>query len=86
MFEELIESGSQAQHPDSENLGIRETATSPAVWRSGSPQPELQALRKTLTATYVRLDPLLHGEGPYVAKWRLQINVSPEGLQAVRST
>ncbi len=51
-----------------------------------APEPELQALRKTLTATYVRLDPVLPGDGPYLAKWRLQINVSPEELQAVRST
>jgi predicted transcriptional regulator of viral defense system len=51
-----------------------------------APEPELQALRKTLTATYGRLDPVLPAVGPHLAKWRLQINVSPEELQAVRST
>ena len=47
---------------------------------------ELNSLRKSLTATYVPLDPTLPREGPHLAKWRLQINVSPEELQAVRST
>ena len=47
---------------------------------------ELNSLRKSLTATYVPLDPILPREGPHLAKWRLQINVSPEELQAVRST
>jgi predicted transcriptional regulator of viral defense system len=49
-------------------------------------ESELEALRKSLTATYVQLDPILPREGPHLAKWRLQINVSPEELQAVRST
>lgn len=47
---------------------------------------ELRSLRKSLTATYVPLDPILPREGRHLAKWRLQINVSPEELQAVRST
>jgi predicted transcriptional regulator of viral defense system len=51
-----------------------------------APESDLEALRKSLTATYVRLDPILPPEGPHLAKWRLQINVSPEELQAVRST
>jgi predicted transcriptional regulator of viral defense system len=46
---------------------------------------ELNSLRKSLTATYVPLDPILPREGPHFAKWRLQINVSPEELRAVRS-
>jgi predicted transcriptional regulator of viral defense system len=48
-------------------------------------EPELNSLRKSLTATYVPLDPVLPREGPHLARWRLQINVSPEELQAVRS-
>jgi predicted transcriptional regulator of viral defense system len=36
------------------------------------------ALRERLTATYHLLDPLLHKEGPYQSRWRLQINVDPE--------
>ncbi len=51
-----------------------------------APEPALEVLRKSLTATYVRLDPILPREGPHLAKWRLQINVSPEELKAVRST
>jgi predicted transcriptional regulator of viral defense system len=45
-------------------------------------EQQLQAFRKSLTATYDRLDPLLPREGPHLAKWRLQINVSPEEIQA----
>jgi predicted transcriptional regulator of viral defense system len=51
-----------------------------------APERELEALRKSLTATYVRLDPVLPREGSHLARWRLQINVSPEELQAARST
>lgn len=49
-------------------------------------ETELQPLRKLLTATYVPLDPLLPREGPHLAKWRLQINIPPEELKAVRSS
>jgi predicted transcriptional regulator of viral defense system len=50
------------------------------------PEQQLQAFRKSLTATYVPLDPLLPREGPHLAKWRLQINISPEELQAAGSS
>lgn len=46
----------------------------------------LDALRHSLTATYQRLDPVLPASGPHVARWRLQLNISPEELRAVRST
>lgn len=49
-------------------------------------EEQLRAFRESLTDTYVPLDPLLPREGPHLAKWRLQINVSPEELQAARST
>jgi predicted transcriptional regulator of viral defense system len=49
-------------------------------------ESQLQDFQKSLTATYVRLDPLLPAEGHHLARWRLQINVSPEELQMVRST
>ena len=40
-----------------------------------------------LTATgYVRLDPLLSDEGPYLARWRLRINLEPATLEAVIRT
>jgi predicted transcriptional regulator of viral defense system len=51
-----------------------------------APEEQLQAFRKSFSATYVPLDPLLPREGPHLAKWRLQINVLPEEIQAVRST
>jgi predicted transcriptional regulator of viral defense system len=51
-----------------------------------APEQQLEVFRKSLTATYVPLDPLLPREGPHVAKWRLQVNISPDELQAARST
>ena len=51
-----------------------------------APEQQLGVFRKSLTSTYVPLDPLLPREGLHVAKWRLQINISPEELQAARST
>lgn len=44
----------------------------------------LDSLRSMLTATYQRLDPLLPAEGPFLARWRVQLNVSAEELDAVR--
>ncbi len=44
----------------------------------------LKQLRAKLTATYQRLDPLLPAEGAFVSRWRLQLNVTPEELDAVR--
>ena len=44
----------------------------------------LEPLRNMLTATYQRLDPLLPAEGTHVSRWRLQLNVTPEELDAAR--
>lgn len=44
----------------------------------------LDSLRSMLTATYQRLDPLLPAEGVFISRWRLQLNVTPEELDAVR--
>ena len=44
----------------------------------------LEPLRGMLTATYQRLDPLLPAEGAFLSRWRLQVNVTPEELDAVR--
>jgi predicted transcriptional regulator of viral defense system len=44
----------------------------------------LEPLRGMLTATYQRLDPLLPAEGAFLSRWRLQLNVTPEELDAVR--
>jgi predicted transcriptional regulator of viral defense system len=50
-----------------------------------APELELARLRQSLTSTYVPLDPILPREGPYVASWRLQVNISPEELKGVRN-
>lgn len=44
----------------------------------------LGPLRAKLTATYQRLDPLLPAEGAFLSRWRLQLNITPEELDAVR--
>lgn len=44
----------------------------------------LDSLRNLLTNTYQSLDPMLPAEGPHVSRWRLQLNVTPEELDAVR--
>lgn len=48
--------------------------------------PDLGRLRSGLTATYVRLDPVLPAEGKRLRRWRLQLNVDPEELRAVVRT
>ncbi len=48
--------------------------------------PVLDRLRSRLTATYVRLDPVLLAEGKRLRRWRLQLNVDPEELRAVVRT
>jgi predicted transcriptional regulator of viral defense system len=47
---------------------------------------EVERLRRTLTDTYHLLDPTLPVEGRRIARWRLRVNVSPEELEAGRST
>jgi predicted transcriptional regulator of viral defense system len=44
----------------------------------------LEPLSNMLTATYQRLDPLLPAKGTHVSRWRIQLNVIPEELDAVR--
>lgn len=48
--------------------------------------PDLDRLRVGLTATYVRLDPVLPAEGKRLRRWRLQLNIDPEELLAVVRT
>ena len=47
---------------------------------------DLAKLQESLTATYVPLDPLLPKGGPHLKRWRLQVNVPPQELEAVRGT
>ncbi|MGB2625922.1 MAG: type IV toxin-antitoxin system AbiEi family antitoxin domain-containing protein [Candidatus Acidiferrum sp.] len=46
----------------------------------------VSALQSRLTSTYEPLDNSLPPEGPYQARWRVRVNVSPEELRAVAHT
>ncbi|GAA0228803.1 type IV toxin-antitoxin system AbiEi family antitoxin domain-containing protein [Castellaniella daejeonensis] len=46
----------------------------------------LEPLLSQLTASYLRLDPLLPAEGPYLSRWKLQLNVPAEELDSIRFT
>ena len=47
---------------------------------------KLETLRRRLTETYARIDPILPAEGKFIRKWRIRLNVSPdELLLAVRT-
>ena len=47
---------------------------------------DLDRLRRSRSATFAVLGPMLLAERPYISSWRLRINVSPDELEAVRST
>jgi predicted transcriptional regulator of viral defense system len=47
---------------------------------------QLAQLRTALSSTYDRLDPTLPKAGPYQARWRLQLNIESEELEAIRHT
>jgi predicted transcriptional regulator of viral defense system len=51
-----------------------------------APEDELSRLRKALTATYVPLDPMLPKEGPHLRRWRLQLNITPQELETIRTS
>lgn len=51
-----------------------------------APENELARLRKSLTATYAPLDPMLPREGLHLKRWRLQLNITREELEALRAT
>jgi len=44
------------------------------------------SLQEMVTASYAQLDSLLPDGGPYLARWRLRINLEPETLQAIIET
>jgi predicted transcriptional regulator of viral defense system len=50
-----------------------------------APQSELAKLAEGLTETYVPLDPMLPKEGPHLRRWRLQLNISPQELESIRT-
>lgn len=47
---------------------------------------DMERLRRRLTGAYALLDPLLPREGKFLSRWRLQLNVPPEELQAIIGT
>ena len=47
---------------------------------------ETKRLQKRLTNSYELLDPLLPNEGKHITRWKLRLNVTPEEIEAVRST
>jgi predicted transcriptional regulator of viral defense system len=51
-----------------------------------APETELARLRKELTDTYLLLDPMLPKEGTHLRRWRIQLNVTPQELEVVRTT
>jgi predicted transcriptional regulator of viral defense system len=55
------------------------------LYKMASPE-QLAQLRTALSSTYDRLDPTLPKAGPYQARWRLQLNVESEELEAIRHT
>jgi predicted transcriptional regulator of viral defense system len=51
-----------------------------------APLEQLAPLRTALSSTYDRIDPTLPKVGPYQARWRLQLNIDSEELEAIRHT
>jgi predicted transcriptional regulator of viral defense system len=51
-----------------------------------APASELDRLRASLSSTYLPLDPLLPKEGTHLRRWRIQLNIPPEEVEAIRST
>ncbi|MDX9831741.1 MAG: type IV toxin-antitoxin system AbiEi family antitoxin [Anaerolineae bacterium] len=45
-----------------------------------------EALQEMVGNSYARLDPLLADNGPYLARWRLRLNLEPETLQSIVRT
>ncbi len=43
-------------------------------------------LKAHLTPTYSLLDPVMPKDGPYLSRWRLQVNADPDELKMARST
>jgi predicted transcriptional regulator of viral defense system len=50
------------------------------------PENELAQLRDALSETYAPLDPMLPGEGTYLRRWRIQLNITPQELESVRAS
>ncbi len=46
----------------------------------------IESLQEMVGTSYARLDWLLPDDGPYLARWRLRLNLEPETLQAIVRT
>jgi len=46
----------------------------------------VEMLQEMVGTSYARLDPLLADSGPYLARWRLRLNLGPETLQSIVRT
>ena len=46
----------------------------------------IEMLQEMVGTSYARLDPLLADNGPYLARWRLRLNLEPETLQSIVRT
>ncbi len=55
------------------------------LYEIGTPA-QWHRLRRHLTSTYARLDPVLPAEGRYLHHWRLQLNIEPEELRSIVRT
>ena len=51
-----------------------------------APESELARPRNGLSETYAPLDPMLPGEGAHLRRWRLQLNITPQELESVRTS
>ena len=49
-------------------------------------ESELAPLRHALSETYVPLDPMLPKEGPHLRRWRLQLNITSQELESIRTS
>jgi len=49
-------------------------------------ESELARLRHALSETYVPLDPMLPKEGPHLRRWRLQLNITSQELESIRTS
>jgi predicted transcriptional regulator of viral defense system len=55
------------------------------LYAIASPE-QLRQLRSKLTSTYDRLDPTLPKSGAFQARWRLQLNIGIDELEAIPHT
>ena len=46
----------------------------------------IKSLQALVGTAYARLDPILPDNGPYLARWRLRLNLEPEALQTIIRT